>query len=481
MAATDTNEEYDLLVIGGGSAGLSAATLAGTLGARVLLVERHALGGDCLHNGSVPSKTLLASARLAQRMRECARFGLAPVDVQVDFEQITARIREVQAKIAAREAPPLLAEHHNVEVRFAEARFVSSHDVLVGEEEVRAKQIIIATGSRVHAPPIPGLDETGYLDHTRLFTATSLPNKLVVIGGGPLGCEMGQALSRLGSRVTILQRESRLLTREDVEASKILLEQLTSEGIDVRVGATAVGVEPAQDDSGGGGKVVKASIGGDIHALPCDEVLVAVGRRPNIDALDLHLAGVETQSHGIVVDDALMTSQSHIYAIGDCNGGPQFTHWAEHEARVATRNALFAGKEKRRLDQVPWVTFTDPEVARIGLTEYEAQEEHGGETETVRVSMAHVDRAICDGREAGFLKVIADRKGRVLGVHAVGHAAAELLPEWALVMSHGMHIGDLGKTVHVYPTYACANGRLANKRFYAHGLPEWQRKIFAKF
>lgn len=478
--------DYDLIVIGGGSGGLTAAIMAGEIGAKVLLVDRESLGGDCLHWGCVPSKALIASARMAHQARHARDFGVHVGEVSVDFGAVMARLRRVQAFIGDGESPAAL-EKHGVEVAFGGARFIDANTIVIGSERgdpepsevedrtVTAKRFVIATGSHASPPPIEGLEEVGYWDHVGLFESNALPKRVVVVGAGPIGVEMGQALSRLGSEVTLVQRGSHVLHREEPAVSELIASVLVEEGITLHLSCQPTKVSRVGDE-----KHVKVKDADGERTLVCDEILIAVGRRANVASLGLDAAGVRVGERGIVVDDALRTSQSHIYAVGDVNGGPQFTHWAEHEARIATRNALFAGTSKRDASRIPWCTFCDPEVARVGLTEAEARGEHD-DVHVHEVPFSHVDRAVCEGHTRGFTKVVVDGKDRILGVHIVGPEAGEVLTEWVLAMDHGIGLEELGGTIHVYPTLSRANRRVADERFFHHGIGKWTKKLFGQF
>jgi pyruvate/2-oxoglutarate dehydrogenase complex dihydrolipoamide dehydrogenase (E3) component len=492
-------EKYDLIVIGGGSGGLTATTIAARLGARVLLVDKTSLGGDCLHDGCVPSKALIASARLAHQMRRAREFGLGDVEVKVDIAQVMQRIRDIQGVIGEHDSAEAMRAL-GAEVMFGGARFVDAHTVEIGGQvQVAGERIIIATGSQAMAPPIPGLAEAGYLNHVSIFKIERLPRRIAVLGGGPIGVEIGQSLQRLGAQVTIIQGPARLLEREEPEVAAHLAKALRDEGVDVRLAQRATRIEKRGDEKvvharsdlkkwqeemeRGGAHVDPSLLPPDPAPLVVDEVFVAVGRRPTLDALNLEAAGVETSPRGVVVDDELRTSVSHIFAVGDCAGGPQFTHWAEYEARIATRNALFVGSESRAMEVVPWVTFTDPEVARVGLTEAEARREHGDEAHVHRFHFDHLDRALTEREPGGFCKVVVDKKERVLGAHIIGHNAGEALSEWVLAMEHPgeIKLGDIAKAIHAYPTMVRINRRVGDMEFIDHGVPGWQIKLAARF
>lgn len=465
---------YDLIVIGGGSAGITATTMAARLGARVLLVDRERLGGDCLHYGCVPSKALIASARLAHRMRRAADYGMATPDVQVDIEAVMRRIQNIKDTIGAHESPDVFRQMGS-DVKFGGARFVDPQTLEVGGERLTGEKILIATGSHAVNPPIPGIEEVGTINHISVFHLKELPRRLIVVGGGPIGCEIAQSLSRLGSEVKIVQRGPRLLHREDPEIAQMLHEAFRREGIELLLEA-----EPECIREEDGIKKIDIRQKDQSLQLECDAIFIAIGRKPSIEALDLDKAGVAVNPRGIIVDDTLQTSQRHIFAVGDCNGGPQFTHWAEHEARIATRNALFRGRSKRSMNLIPWVTFTDPEVARVGLTLEEARKEYG-EAHEYQLPMSKVDRAVCEGEPHGQIKVVVGKKEKILGVHIIGLNAGEALAEWVLAMEHGISLPQIGNAIHVYPTLGRVNRRVADMHFLENGVASWMIRLFGQF
>ncbi len=471
------NAHYDLIVIGGGSAGLTAATIGARVGAKVLLVDKESLGGDCLHYGCVPSKALIASARMAHRMRNAAEYGIQPVDVAVDFKKVMKRVWDIKADIGQHETPETFRTL-GADVMLGGARFVDELTLEIGgRQRVTTDKIIIATGSKASPPPIPGLAESGFIDHVALFHLETLPKRLVVIGGGPVGCEMGQALSRLGSEVTIVQKASRLLPREDAQVSELLQARFREEGMQLLLSSAASKISVADSE-----KKVFVQRGHDEIVVDCDEILVAVGRRAVVADLDLAAAGIETNDRGILVNDRLQTNISHIYAVGDCNGGPQFTHWAEYEARIAVRNALFRGSSKRSMAIIPWVTFTDPEIARVGLTFDEAiQHIPENDVHIHQVPLSKVDRAVCEGESQGFIKVVVGAKDRILGVSVIGIEAGEALSEWVLAMEHHISLADIGNAIHAYPTLGRVNRRVADDRFMTHGISRWTTRLFGQF
>jgi len=451
--------------------------MAARLGARSLLVDRDSLGGDCLHYGCVPSKSLIASARMAHRMRHAGKYALRSVEPEVDFARVMARVDSVRDTIGEHETPDAIRKL-GVDVALGGASFIDEFTIEIDQSyPVTGERFLIATGSHATAPDIPGLGETGFIDHVGLFGLRQLPGRLAVIGGGPVGAEMGQALSRLGSQVCIIQRGSRLLPKEDPEISEVLQKAFADEGIDLLLAANPVNVSRE-----GACKKIEFEQNGESHTIGCDEILVAVGRSPNIDSLNLSAAGIRAISKGIVVDDSLRTNRPHIFAVGDCNGGPQFTHWAEYEARIATRNALYRGSNKRSMRTLPWVTFTDPEVARVGMTQDEASSSgnYSGVHEH-QFPYSQLDRAVCESDTRGLIKVVVDKSDKVLGAHIIGAGAGEALTEWVLAIEHKIPLPKIGSAIHVYPTFSRVNRRVADEAFLAHGVPQWMNRLFARF
>ncbi len=440
------SKTYDLAIIGGGAAGLIAAPFAIQLGARVAFVEKDRIGGDCTWTGCVPSKTLLKAARVAHQMRTADRYGLPPVDPAVDLKSVMSRVHSVIEEIYQPTAPEEL-RRKGMDVFLGEPRFLGSHTLAIGETILTAQKIIICTGAHPVIPPISGLDGVNYLTYRNIWNLEVLPRHLVVIGAGPIGCEMAQAFHRLGAGVTLLEAGDRLLPNDDASASPVLAKVFTDEGIDLLFNAA---VERAWQD------------GDSIHLMAgdkeivCDALLVAAGRRPNVEGLRLEKAGVRYTEHGMQVDDHLRTSQPHIYAAGDCTGGYQFSHYAGWQGFMAVRNTLLPGKAKGISGLVPWCTFTDPEVAHVGLTEAQAREKLGAEITTYEWPMVKVDRALNEGESAGFLKLVYRKNGTILGVTIVAAQAGEMINEWVVAMKEGFKIDELARSIHVYPTYAMA-------------------------
>ena len=380
---------YDLVVVGGGSAGLTAAIMAGRLGARTLLVDRERLGGDCTHHGCVPSKALIHCARLAHHIEGSSRFGIE-ASSRVDWSGVKAHIQRAIDRVAAHETPEALAAH-GIEVAFGGARFADGPSQLVvgGERVVTARRVVLCVGSRSAPPPIPGLAEAGFIDHRDVFRLDALPKRLAVIGGGPIGVELGQALARLGVKVTIVQRGPRILPRDDDELTNMLADRLRAE-LDVVTDAEVLSCERDGDDH-----VVRWERDGQSQLLRCDAILVATGRVANVEGLELERAGVALRDGRIAVDPYVRTSARGVYAAGDCAGPHAFTHFASAQARIATRNALFRFPQRFQPAAVPWCTFTDPELAQVGTTEAQATQS-GEDIRIYRRDYQHVDRAVSE-------------------------------------------------------------------------------------
>lgn len=459
-------KDYDIVVIGGGSAGLVVAAGAAHLGARVMLIEKRALGGDCLYTGCVPSKSFIASARLAARMRRAAEMGFAPVEPKFlndDFASVAARVQRVIETVAERDAPDVFRAL-GVEIVFGSPRFVSPREVEIVDTEtgdgskrrVRARRFCISTGSRPAAPPVEGLNDAEYVTNEEVFRLKKLPSSLIVLGGGPIGLELGQSFARFGSDVTIVEMDSRLLAREDEEASAAIESALRSEGVKIHLNAKAVRAVKAE-----GRKTITIERNGEESDLQAEEILVATGRRPNIEGLNLEAAGVRFDDKRIETDDYLRTSASHIYASGDVTGRYPFTHMAAYEASVVVRNALFFWPLRQKTDYrvTPWTTFTDPEIARVGLTEKEAAEKFGVDAfEIFRTDFAENDRAQAEGETHGFAKIIAaGRRREIVGAHIVGAHAGELLHEVIFAMKKRLSVESLASLIHVYPTLTQVN------------------------
>ena len=446
---------YDLVVIGGGTAGLVTAAGSAGIGARVALVERARLGGECLWNGCVPSKAIIAAARAAADARASARFGVNTGTVEVDFAAAMQWVHDAQQRIAPHDSPERFRAL-GVDVIQGEARFTGERTIAVDGRQLDAKRIVIATGSAPAVPPIPGLRDVPFLTNETIFSLTTQPRTLLVLGGGPIGLELAQAFARLGTAVYVIEAAPRLLPREDQELAALLGDRLRAEGVQLHLGVKASRVERAPD---GRGVRVNVSPGDDAGAgsapivLDGDALLVATGRTPRHESLELARGGVEVGQGGIIVDDHLRTTAEQVWAAGDCVGPLRFTHVADYQARLVIRNAFFPLASTADYSTVPWVTFTEPELAHVGLTEEEARARHGERVRVWRRSFADVDRAITDGETDGMVKLVTTAKGKILGGHVLGYGAGNMIGEITLAMKHGISAHALGGTMHPYPTY----------------------------
>ena len=445
--------ETDLCIIGGGSGGLSLAAGAVQMGARVVLVEGHRMGGDCLNYGCVPSKALLAAARAAQAMRSGGAFGVTPVEPEVDYAAAQDHVARTIAAIAPHDSVERF-EALGVRVIQAWGRFVSETELEAGDHVIAARRFVVATGSSPFVPPIPGLDGVPYLTNETLFGLRERPAHLLVIGGGPIGLEMAQAHRRLGARVTVIEAE-RALGREDPEMAAPVLAKLREEGVEI------VEEKAVTRVSGRAGAITVETSGGSHTGT---HLLVAVGRRPNLDRLNPGAAGVEVSRAGIRVDAGLRSTNRRIYAIGDAAGGAQFTHVAGYHAGVVIRSILLGLPAKAREGHIPRVTYTDPELAQVGLTEAEARARHGEKLTVARFDFAGNDRAVAGGGAEGLIKVMVV-KGRPVGASIAGPEAGELIGLWALALANGLKMGAVANMVAPYPTLGEVNKRAAGNYF----------------
>lgn len=443
---------YDLAIIGAGSAGLTAARFTARLGKRVALIEANRVGGDCTWTGCVPSKALLHAARVAHTIRTSGNYGIRVGEPEVDFAAVMARIRSVIEHIYAAESSDALRAE-SIDVIQGHARFEDAHAVDVAGRRITARYFLICTGASPLVPPIPGLAETPHLTYESFWQLESLPPRLIVVGGGPIGCELAQACQRLGSQVTLLEALDRILPNDEPEAAQVVADALRRDGVELRLGAP---VESVSVDHAGsitvraGGKDVEGSA-----------ILVAVGRRANVDGLGLDNAGVSYTRAGITVDDYLRTSARNIYAAGDCAGGFQFTHYAGYQGAMAVRNMLLPGRSRARPAYPPWATFTDPEVAHAGYTEEQARQRFADQVRVSSLPMASVDRAVTDGATDGFIKVVYRDNGAVLGATVVARNATEALQPWAMACERGLKMGDVARAMQAYPSLGTGNQQVA--------------------
>ena len=449
-----TDLECDLLVIGAGAGGLSVAAGAAQMGAEVILLEGHKMGGDCLNYGCVPSKALIASAKAAHAQAHGAAFGVADVTPQVDYAAAKDHVRDVIAQIEPHDSVERF-EGLGVRVIREYGAFVSDRQVRAGDHLITARRIVIATGSSPLVPPIPGLESVPYETNETLFDLRERPDHLLIVGGGPIGMEMAQAHRRLGCDVTVIEG-ARALGRDDPEAAAVVLDALRAEGIEIAENAKASRVRGhpgAIEIEAEDGRIFKGS-----------HLLVAVGRTPNTGRLNLDAAGIETTRSGIKVDAGLRTTNRRVYAIGDVAGGLQFTHVAGYHAGIVIRSALFGLPAKAKTAHLPWATYTQPELAQVGLTEDQARTEHGGNLEVVRMPYTGNDRALAERKTAGLVKVMVVR-GRPVGVSIAGEQAGELVNLWALVLANGLKMKHVANMVAPYPTIGELNKRAAGAYF----------------
>jgi pyruvate/2-oxoglutarate dehydrogenase complex dihydrolipoamide dehydrogenase (E3) component len=443
-------ETYNLVVIGAGPAGLVAARAAAALGARVALIERSLIGGDCLNMGCVPSKAIIRTSRLYAEMRDAENFGgQVPHDIDIRFSTVMERMRRIQARISRADSVRRLSAE-GIDVYFGEARFAGPRAVAVDGKTLRFKKALIATGARPLTPPIPGLAEAGYLTNENVFDLTECPRRLLVMGGGPLGCELAQAFCRFGSHVIIAQDEPMFLPKEERDAAQILSDALARDGVEIHLNTTVVAVRRE-----GVRKIVDLVSEDDKFSVSVDEILAGIGRAPNVEGMNLEDAGVRYDTEtGIHVDDFLQTSNPRIYAAGDVCLEHKFTHVAEASARMVVRNALFLGRERLSGLTIPWCTYTDPEIAHIGLYVREAREK-AIPVRTFTILMHDVDRAVTDGEEEGFVKIhVRQGTDRILGATVVARHAGEMINGLSLAITSGIGLRSLARVIHTYPTQA---------------------------
>ena len=454
--------EFDLIVIGGGSAGLLAAQVAPRIGLNVALIERSRLGGDCLWTGCVPSKALLASAKAAHTIRNADKYGLPPVDIQIDTAQVWQRIRRTQESIAATDDNPERYRKLGVEVIFGEATLADGHTVRAGERALTARYILICTGSRPAVPPIDGLKEIGYLSSETIFQLERAPESIIIVGAGPIGVEMAQAMNRLGVRTMLLELTPRILERDEPALSDTLLRVLRDEGVEVHLDCRTQRVSRRD-----GHKIVNVVVDGEERELCADEILIAAGRQPNIESLGLERIGVQSGPRGIVVDKKLRSSVKSIYAVGDSAGRFLFTHSAGAETATVIRNMFYPGA-KDAPELIPWATFTDPELAHVGMTSEEARQAYG--EERVRVfhwDFERNDRARVDSAPEGKMLVVTDDKMKILGAHILAPAAGEMIGQFTLAIAQGVRLTPAFRDlVQVYPTFSTSIPQLTEDAVY---------------
>ena len=451
---------FDIAVIGGGSAGLSIAVAAAQFGAKVVLFEKAEMGGDCLNAGCVPSKALLAAAKAAQAQRSSEPFGIAPVEPKVDYAKVMAHVHSVIASIAPHDSVERF-KGIGVQVVKAHARFVGRNELAADGKRYKARRMVIATGSRAGIPPIPGLAHVPYFTNETLFKNTEKPEHLVIIGGGPVGMEMAQAHRRLGCQVTVLEA-FKALAKDDPELVAVVIDALKGEGVDLRENVQITAISQK-----GSAIIVTLKDGEKITAT---HLLIAAGRAPNIEHLNLEAAGVTYDKRGIVVDASLRSSNPMVFAVGDVAGGLQFTHVAGYHAGLFIRKALFKLPTRNRTDIIPWVTYTDPELAHVGLSEGDARELHGAKVKILKWPFAANDRAQAEGKTKGLIKVITGKRGVIVGASIVGPHAGELIAPFVLAVTQKIKISVFANLVLPYPTLSEIGKRAAISTY--AGVPQ---------
>ena len=443
-------ESYNLAVIGGGTAGLVTAAGAAGLGAKVALIEKHLLGGDCLNVGCVPSKGLISAGRAARAIRDAERFGVTiEGEVKIDFAKAMNQMRETRAEISHHDSAERFSDL-GVDVFFGDACFVDNETLSVNGQDVKFSSAVIATGSRAVIPPIDGLDDVDYLTNETVFSLTELPKRLAVVGGGPIGCELAQAFAQLGSKVTVIQSDQRILSHDDPEASEVVAKSMESDGVEILYNSKAQ--RTAKSDDGAITVTIETDSGSSQRTV--DALLISVGRKPNTDGMCLEKVGVDVTKKGITVDDRMQTTNSNIFAAGDVCFKYKFTHAADFLARNVIQNALFMGSKKASSLVIPYCTYTTPELAAVGINEATAKED-GVEYDVYKIGFDEIDRTMLERETSGFAKVLT-KKGsdKILGATIVGPHAGDLIGEISLAMTHGLGLGEIGSTIHPYPTQA---------------------------
>jgi pyruvate/2-oxoglutarate dehydrogenase complex dihydrolipoamide dehydrogenase (E3) component len=467
--------EFDIVVIGGGAGGLVVAAGGAALGAKVALVEKHKMGGDCLNYGCVPSKTLLKSAKVAHLMRTAADYNIPPHAPTPDIAHVMERVAAVIKGIEPNDSPERF-RGLGVDVTFGDGKFIAPDCFEVNGRRLQARTFVIATGSRPGIPPIPGLNAVPFLTNETVFDLREQVPSLIVIGSGPIGCEMSQAFARLGTRVTVVDMGASIMPREDGDLSEIVLHQMKKDGVEFNFNASIVKVEGEKHDI----RMLIKDKNGAEKSLQATHLLVAAGRRANVEGLGLDAAGIEMKDGKIVSDQTLRTTNPHVFLCGDVAGGLQFTHVAGHHAGVLLRQAIFRMRWAKPSVHVPWCTYTDPELARIGVSESEA-DRSGVACKVYKFGYEEIDRARAEGETEGFAKVITDPKGRILGAAIVGPHAGEVIHEYVLAVNKGMNLKELSGLIHIYPTFAEINKRVADQRLKEGLTPSskaWIQRIF---
>lgn len=471
--------DYDVVVIGGGAAGLTASGIAANFGAKTMMIERHRLGGDCTWTGCVPSKALLKAGKVAHHIRKAGDYGLIDSEPQINFKKVIEYVHEIRDEIYEDADAPENFEAMGIEVVEGMAYFTDRHSINIEQENgktrvVTSRYYFICTGASAFVPPISGIEDIDYLTNESLFEIEELPEELVIVGAGPIGSEMAQAMNRLGAKVTVIDMADRIMVNDDAELAEMLKRKLQEEGVNYVLGAAVRSVTSENDRI-----QVKVSVGEDEKVIEGTDLLMATGRRANVTGLNLDAAGVDYTGKGIAVNDKCRTNVSHIYACGDVTGGYQFTHMSEHTAKVAATNALLKFPMKVDNTHVPWCTYTDPELGHVGATEKQLKEKDE-DYEVYRFPFSKVDRAVTESEGNGLIKVFAKKwNGKILGASVVGTNAGEMISEYAVAMKNGISLRNLADTIHPYPTYALGARRAADQ-WYIKNQSEWQVKLIKK-
>lgn len=471
--------DYDSIIIGGGAAGLTASGISANVGAKTMMIERHRLGGDCTWSGCVPSKILLKAGKVAQNIRKASQFGLIDSEPEINFKKVIQHVHSIRQDIYDEADDPKIYEDQHIEVVFGEASFKDAHTLEIKLDDgktrtVSSKYIFIASGAKAFVPPIEGLDSVEYYTNESLFEIDKLPEELLIIGGGPIGTEMSQAFTNLGSKVTVIDMNDRILINDDEELVEILMSELTTQGVHFEMKASVQKVSKK-------GEKIQVHIlqEGKERVITGTDLLLATGRTPNTEYLNLENAGVRYGKKGINVNDSCQTNVSNIYAIGDVNGRYQFTHMSEHTAKVATTSALLKIPMKIDKKNVPWVTFTEPELAHVGQTEKQLKADNT-KYEVYRFPYSKIDRALTENETAGMIKIFANKlTGKIYGATVVGSHAGEFIAEYGLAIKNGVSMRGIADTIHPYPSWALGARRAADQ-WYIKNQSEWSVKLIKK-
>ncbi len=473
--------EFDSVVIGGGSAGLTASGICANFGAKTMMIERHRLGGDCTWTGCVPSKILLKAGKVAQQIREAGKYGLIDGEPGIDFKKVIEHVHKIRDEVYEDADRPEIYEEMGIEVVEGDASFIDAHTIEIKSKDGEVRKVtsrffFIAAGGSAFVAPIDGIDSVNYLTNDGLFDIEKLPEELVIIGGGPIGTEMSQAFSNLGSKVTVIDMAESIMVNDDPELTEILFKELKKQDIHYELGASVISVSEADNKVN-----VHIEVDGTEKTISGDKLLMATGRKPNLDNLGLDEAGVEYTKKGITINNSCRTNKKNIYAIGDIASKYKFTHMSEHMAKIATTRAMLKIPMKMDLKHITWATFTTPEVAHVGATEKELKEK-GEKFEVYRFPYSKIDRAITEGETTGLIKIYAKKfSGKILGASVVGAHAGEFISEYAVAMKNGVSLRNIADTMHPYPSWGLGARRAADQwyiRNQSAGTVKWIKRIF---